>query len=91
LIKHFRKKARNLLYLLKIKVMNLLHIIGMIGIGELFILGSLIAVLSVFALINLLRSKFEGNIKIVWLLLIILLPLLGALLYFIIGRKQRIR
>lgn len=31
----------------------------------------------------------QGNDKIVWLLLIILLPLIGSILYFVVRRPQR--
>lgn len=44
-----------------------------------------------WALIDLLRSEFKGSNKIVWLLTVILLPLLGAVLYWFIGREQKIR
>ena len=41
------------------------------------------------ALISALSSSFPGNEKIIWVLLIIFLPFLGSLLYFIIGTSQR--
>ena len=41
------------------------------------------------ALIDVLTGRFEGNDKIVWVLIIIFLPFLGALLYFLIGRDRR--
>jgi hypothetical protein len=34
-------------------------------------------------------SNFPGNEKIIWVLLIIFLPFLGSVLYFLIGRGQR--
>ena len=36
------------------------------------------------------REPSEGNDKLVWILLIVLLGFLGALLYFFIRRPQRI-
>lgn len=46
--------------------------------------------LTIIALIDILKSEFKGNDKIVWLLVVLFMNLLGALLYFIIGRKQKI-
>jgi hypothetical protein len=40
--------------------------------------------------IDILRNEFTGSNKIVWLLLALLIPALGALLYFFLGRKQRV-
>ncbi len=48
-----------------------------------------IFLLPLFALISALSSTFPGNEKIIWVLLIIFLPFLGSLLYFIIGTNQR--
>lgn len=42
-----------------------------------------------FALISALTSNFPGNEKIMWVLLILFLPFLGSLLYFLIGVNQR--
>ena len=43
-----------------------------------------------WVLIDILKSEFEGANKIVWLLTVILLPLLGAVLYWFIGREQKV-
>ncbi len=37
-----------------------------------------------------LRSEFTGSNKLIWLLMVVFIPYLGFLLYFIIGRKQKI-
>ena len=42
------------------------------------------------ALISALMNDFNGNDKIIWVLLIIFLPFVGSLLYFLIGRDRRI-
>jgi hypothetical protein len=42
------------------------------------------------ALISVLMNQFNGNEKIMWVIIIILLPFLGSLLYFLIGRDKRI-
>jgi len=66
----------------------------------LFLLGggimiTLLVVLFIFlfpllALISALTSRFPGNEKILWVLIILFLPFLGSLLYFLIGINQRI-
>ena len=45
---------------------------------------------TIIALIDVVRNEFTGNNKIVWLLVVLLGNFLGALLYFIIGRKQKL-
>ncbi|MBU2949643.1 PLD nuclease N-terminal domain-containing protein [Tamlana agarivorans] len=45
---------------------------------------------TVVALIDIVRNEFTGNNKIVWLLVVLLGNLFGALLYFIMGRKQKL-
>lgn len=44
----------------------------------------------VIAFIDILKNDFAGNNKMVWLLAVILVPILGSIAYFTIGRKQRI-
>ncbi len=45
----------------------------------------------VYALFEVLQSRFEDNAtKLIWVLVVILLNVLGAILYLLIGRKQRI-
>ena len=64
----------------------------MIGVPELivlFLLG-LLAIPSILAFIDIMRSNFEGKKKRFWLLFVILFSFIGAIVYFIIGRKQKI-
>jgi len=49
-----------------------------------------IVVLPILALVSVLRSQFEGNDKIIWILLIVFLPCLGSMLYFVLGKKKRV-
>ncbi len=58
------------------------------------IILTLLVILFIFlipllALISALMSDFPGNEKILWVLIILLLPFLGSVLYFLIGRNQR--
>jgi hypothetical protein len=54
-------------------------------------LGLIVFIPFLIALIDILRNKFEGNNQLMWVLIIFLLPLLGPILYFIIGTKQKIK
>jgi len=64
----------------------------MIGIYEMAVLVFLLLIFLPFilAFIDILRSDFSGNNKIVWLLAVIFVPFIGAVAYLIIGRKQKI-
>ena len=44
----------------------------------------------IIAFVDILRSDFKGNNKLIWLLAVILVPLIGLIAYFFIGRKQKI-
>ncbi len=66
-----------------------------IGIYELIVLFAVACILAIpfwiVALIDILKSNFEGNDKLVWLIVITVIPVLGVILYFIIGRKKKIK
>ena len=47
--------------------------------------------LLIYCLIDILKNKFVQNDKIVWLLVVILLPILGSLLYLFIGKKKKLK
>lgn len=64
-------------------------LLGMVGLWQLFILFSIL--LPVIALISILKNEFTGNNKLVWVLVVLFLPFLGAILYFVIGRSQKIK
>jgi len=51
--------------------------------------GLLVTVLDVIALVSLLKSGADTATKILWALLIVLLPLLGMVLYFLMGPGRR--
>lgn len=58
-------------------------------ISQLVFLCSLI--LFLIAVINVLRNRFESSTdKLVWLLVVFFIPVIGPILYFFIGRKQRV-
>ncbi len=44
----------------------------------------------VWALVDILRNEFSGLNKLIWLALVIFLPLIGVILYYFIGREQKL-
>lgn len=47
--------------------------------------------LPIIALIDILRNEFTGNNKLVWTIVVIFFNFFGALLYFIMGSKNKIK
>lgn len=47
-------------------------------------------VISIISLINILNNQFPNNDKLIWVLVVLFLPILGSILYFIIGRPKRL-
>lgn len=60
----------------------------MIIVPLLFVLIQL--VISIIALVDILRNDFKDNNKIIWVIVILVLWLIGAILYYFIGRKQKL-
>ncbi|SFV34948.1 Phospholipase_D-nuclease N-terminal [Thermoflavifilum thermophilum] len=53
--------------------------------------GLLTLILWIWALVDIIKSRFNSDTtKIIWIVVVILLPLLGSILYLIIGRSQRV-
>jgi len=59
------------------------------GFREIFILS--VFALWIIALVDILRNEFTGANKVIWLLVVVFIPILGFILYFTIGRKQKVR
>ena len=51
--------------------------------------GLLVLVLDIVALVSLLKSSADTGTKILWVVLIVLLPVLGMILYFLMGPGRR--
>ncbi|WNH07658.1 PLDc N-terminal domain-containing protein [Thalassobellus suaedae] len=45
----------------------------------------------IYCLIEVLKNKFEKNDKIIWVLVVILLPILGSILYLFIGKSKKLK
>jgi fatty-acid desaturase len=47
-------------------------------------------VLTIVALVDILGNQFEGNDKLVWVLVVLFLGIIGVILYFAMGQKQKL-
>lgn len=45
----------------------------------------------IYCLIDILKNKFEQNDKIIWVLVVLLLPILGSILYLFIGKNKKLK
>ncbi|PRY07413.1 phospholipase D-like protein [Pontibacter ummariensis] len=74
---------------------NVLLFIGGIGVIELFLVLLFLVIpvgLWLWALIDMLQSDFTDKTnKLIWAIVIIFVPVLGALLYLLIGRSQKVK
>jgi hypothetical protein len=55
----------------------------MIGIAALIVL-----ILDIIAILDILKSSEETDSKALWIILILVLPVIGMVLYFLIGKKK---
>lgn len=69
-----------------------MEFLGMIGPWQikLLLITLLLLVTPIIALIDILKSEFSRNNKLIWTLVVILGSFVGAALYYFIGRKQKI-
>lgn len=64
-----------------------------LGTNELVIIAliSIIFLIPLFALIDILRNQFkDSSNKIIWALIVLFFPVLGGILYFLFGVKQKV-
>jgi len=52
------------------------------------LIGLVILVLDIVAIVDLFKNTKDMGKKILWLILILILPLIGLILYFLLGRKK---
>ena len=51
------------------------------------ILGLIVLILDIIAIVDVLKSSMDTGKKALWILLILVLPVIGMVLYFLIGKK----
>jgi len=52
-------------------------------------LGLLVLIGDVWAIINILQSSASNEKKLLWIVVVVLLPLLGLILWFFLGPRDR--
>ena len=53
------------------------------------VLWLLVTVLDIIAIVSILKSGADTGTKLLWIILVILLPVLGMILYFLMGPGRR--
>ena len=53
------------------------------------LLGLIILVLDIIAIVSILKSGADTGTKLLWVVLVILLPVIGMVLYFLMGPGRR--
>jgi hypothetical protein len=53
------------------------------------ILGILVLIGDIWALINILQSSAPNDKKLLWIVVVVLLPLLGLILWYFLGPRNR--
>lgn len=66
-------------------------VIGPIEISLIIGVFLFLFLLPIIAIIDIVRSRFTGNNNIVFILIVVFMPILGSLIYFIIGPSRKIR
>jgi len=61
----------------------------MMNFGYSGIVGLLILAGDIWAIINILQSSASNEKKLIWILVVLLLPLLGLILWFLLGPRDR--
>lgn len=52
------------------------------------IVGLIVLILDIIAIINIIQSGMTAAMKLVWVLVVLLLPVIGMILWFLIGSKR---
>jgi hypothetical protein len=66
-------------------------ILGFIGPQEIIIVSLFLFILPIIALVDIIRSEFTGNNKIMWVLIVIFFNIVGSILYFLMGKNQKVK
>lgn len=61
--------------------------------GSMFngLIGLVILALDIWAILNVIKSSAENGIKILWILLIVLLPVVGLIIWALMGPRGNVR
>jgi uncharacterized RDD family membrane protein YckC len=54
------------------------------------IIGLLIVILDVYVILQIMGGPGDPGMKLLWIILVLLLPLIGPILYFLLGPGKRL-
>ncbi len=54
------------------------------------LIGLIVLILDIIAIVDIVKSGMTTLMKVVWILIVLIFPVIGMALYFIIGRKGHI-
>ncbi|MFA6079320.1 MAG: PLD nuclease N-terminal domain-containing protein [Candidatus Omnitrophota bacterium] len=52
------------------------------------LIGIVVLVLDIVAIVDAVKSSMDTGKKALWILLVLILPVIGMVLYFLIGKKK---
>lgn len=53
------------------------------------LIGFIIFIIDIVVILDIVRSNKDTEKKVLWIIAVIFLPVLGPILYYFIGKKQR--
>ena len=51
--------------------------------------GTLVFILDIIAIVSILKSSADTGTKLLWIVIVVLLPVIGMVLYFVMGPGRR--
>ena len=52
------------------------------------LVGLVVLILDIVAIVDAVKSSMETGKKVLWVILVLVLPIVGMVLYFLIGKKK---
>ncbi len=52
------------------------------------LIGLIVVVLDIIAIVDAVKSSMDTGKKALWIILVLILPVIGMILYFVIGKKK---
>lgn len=52
------------------------------------LIGLVVLVLDIVAIVDAVKSSMDTGKKVLWVILVLVLPIVGMVLYFLIGKKK---
>ena len=52
------------------------------------LIGLVVLILDIVTILDIVKSSLDSGKKVLWVVLVVLLPFIGMVLYFVIGKKK---